>query len=130
MTIYAMLASGAIAGLVGLPDLLGKEFSYTLGFPANYGFTGIAIALLGRNNPIGIAFGALLWAFLDVSSQILDLEGVPREIVTIMQGVIVLSVVVAYELVRRNRVKTQQQNVGKALASAQSNVSTSSEGSK
>jgi simple sugar transport system permease protein len=130
MTIYAMLASGAIAGLVGLPDLLGKEFSYTLNFPANYGFTGIAIALLGRNNPIGIAFGALLWAFLDVSSQILDLEGVPREIVTIMQGVIVLSVVVAYELVRRNRVKTQQQNVGKALAGAHANVSTSSEGSK
>ncbi|MFM1787111.1 MAG: hypothetical protein RL228_1061 [Actinomycetota bacterium] len=125
MVVYAMLASGAIAGLVGLPDLLGKEFSYTLNFPANYGFTGIAVALLGRNNPIGIAFGALLWAFLDISSQILDLEGVPREIVTIMQGVIVLSVVVAYELVRRNRVRTQQQNVGKALAAA-----TTSEGNK
>lgn len=125
MVVYAMLASGAIAGLVGLPDLLGKEFSYTLNFPANYGFTGIAVALLGRNNPIGIAFGALLWAFLDISSQILDLEGVPREIVTIMQGVIVLSVVVAYELVRRNRVRTQQQNVGKALASV-----TTNEGSK
>ena len=125
MIVYAMLASGSVAGLVGLPDLLGKEFSYTLTFPANYGFTGIAIALLGRNNPVGIAFGALLWAFLDVSSQILDLEGVPREIVTIMQGVIVLSVVVAYELVRRNRVRTQQQNVGKALAAA-----TTSEGNK
>ena len=125
MIVYAMLASGAIAGLVGLPDLLGKEFSYTLNFPANYGFTGIAVALLGRNNPIGIAFGALLWAFLDISSQILDLEGVPREIVTIMQGVIVLSVVVAYELVRRNRVRTQQQNVGKALAAV-----TANEGSK
>lgn len=112
MTIYAMLASGAIAGLVGLPDLLGKEFSYTLAFPANYGFTGIAIALLGRINPIGIAFGSLLWAFLDVSSGILDLQGVPREIVTIMQGVIVLSVVVAYELVRRSNVKKQQQAVG------------------
>lgn len=118
MIVYTMLASGAIAGLVGLPDLLGKEFSYNLNFPANYGFTGIAIALLGRNNPVGIAFGSLLWAFLDVSSQILDLEGVPREIVTIMQGVIVLSVVVAYELVRRNRVRSQQQNVGKALASS------------
>lgn len=118
MVLYTMLASGSIAGLVGLPDLLGKEFSYTLNFPANYGFTGIAIALLGRNNPIGIAFGALLWAFLDVSSQILDLEGVPREIVTIMQGVIVLSVVIAYELVRRRKVITQQKNVGKALALA------------
>lgn len=127
MTVYAMLASGAVAGLVGLPDLLGKEFSYTLAFPANYGFTGIAIALLGRNNPIGIAFGALLWAFLDVSSQVLDLEGVPQEIVTIMQGVIVLSVVIAYEIIRRNKVKAQQQNVGSATGAITS-PTTSNEG--
>lgn len=122
MTVNAMLASGAIAGLVGLPDLLGKEFTYTLSFPANYGFTGIAIALLGRNNPIGIAFGSLLWAFLDISSQVLDLEGVPREIVTIMQGVIVLSVVIAYEIVRRNKVKAIKQDVGQALAASESEV--------
>ena len=116
MIIITMLISGAIAGLVGLPDLMGTDpYAYTLNFPSGYGFTGIAIALLGRNNPIGIAFGSLLWAFLDVSSQILDLEGVPREIVTIMQGVIVLAVVVAYELVRRNRVRSQQQSVGHAL---------------
>lgn len=116
MVFVTMLISGAIAGLVGLPDLLGKDFTYTLQFPTGYGFVGIAIALLGRNHPLGIAFGAMLWAFLDVSSQVLDLEGVPREIVTIMQGVIVLSVVVAYEIVRRTRVKTEQKNVGKALA--------------
>ena len=117
MIIVTMLISGAIAGLVGLPDLMGTDpYAYTLNFPSGYGFTGIAIALLGRNNPIGIAFGSVLWAALDVSSQILDLEGVPREIVTIMQGVIVLAVVVAYELVRRNRVKAQQQSVGEALS--------------
>lgn len=116
MIVITMLISGAIAGLVGLPDLMGTDpYAYTLNFPSGYGFTGIAIALLGRNNPLGIAFGSLLWAFLDVSSQILDLEGVPREIVTIMQGVIVLAVVVAYELVRRNRVKSQQQSVGRVL---------------
>ena len=116
MTLYALLLSGAIAGLVALPDLLGSSHSYTLSFPTGYGFTGIAIALIGRNNPIGIAFGALLWAFLDVSSQQLDLIGVPQEIVTILQGVTVLAVVVAYELVRRNKVKSQQRNVGFALA--------------
>ena len=53
----------------------------------------------GRNQPVGIVFGALLWAFLDTRGNPLDLESVPKEIVTIMQGVIVLPVVVAYEVV-------------------------------
>jgi simple sugar transport system permease protein len=114
MTVYAMLLSGAVAGLVGLPLLLGAQYSFTVNFPGNYGFTGIAIALLGRNHPVGIAFGALLWAFLDVSAQILDLTGVPREIIVIMQGVIVLSVVIAYEVTRRVKVRRQQAAVGSA----------------
>ncbi len=119
MTMYSMLLSGAVAGLVGLPLLLGAQYSFTVNFPGSYGFTGIAIALLGRNHPVGIAFGALLWAFLDVSSQILDLVGVPREIIVIMQGVIVLSVVIAYEITRRVKVRRQQDAVGKATAVAQ-----------
>ena len=58
------------------------SYSYSLDFPAGLGFTGIAIALLGRNSPIGIAFGALLWAFLDVSSVDPRHRGrVPTEIV-------------------------------------------------
>ncbi len=116
MAIVTMLLSGAIAGLVGLPYLLGETGSYNLNFPTDWGFTGIAIALLGRNNPLGIALGALLWAFLDISSGQLILEGVPREITTIMQGLIVIVVVMSYEIVRRNQVKSEQKNVAKALA--------------
>ncbi len=115
MTVITMLISGALAGLVGLPYLLGDAGSYNLNFPTDWGFTGIAIALLGRNNPIGIAVGALLWAFLDVASGQLILEGVPREITTIMQGVIVIVVVMSYEIVRRNQVKSEQKNVARAL---------------
>jgi general nucleoside transport system permease protein len=117
MVVLAMLISGALAGLVGMPQLLGASYTYALDFPTGLGFTGIAIALLGRNHPIGIALGALLWAFLDQSAQILDLEGVSREIITIMQGTIVLSVVVAYELVRRYRLRQQQRIVGRAVES-------------
>ena len=116
MTVTTMLLSGAVAGLVGMPQLLGASYSYSLDFPAGLGFTGIAIALLGRNSPVGIAFGALLWAYLDVSSVILDIEGVSREIVTIIQGSIVLSVVIAYELVRRYRLRAEQARVGRQLA--------------
>ena len=111
-----MLLSGAVAGLVGLPYLLGETGTYSLQFPTDWGFTGIAIALLGRNNPLGIALGAILWAFLDISSGQLILEGVPREISTIMQGLIVIVVVISYEIVRRNQVKSEQKSVAKALA--------------
>lgn len=116
MIITTMILSGAVAGLVGMPQLLGQSYSYSLDFPTGIGFTGIAIALLGRNHPVGIALGSLLWGFLDQSSQILDLEGVPKEIVTIIQGATVLSVVVAYELVRRYRLVAEQRRVGSADA--------------
>ena len=115
MTVVTMLLSGAIAGLVGLPYLLGEAASYNLNFPTDWGFTGIAIALLGRNNPVGIAVGALLWAFLDVASGQLILEGIPREITTIMQGLIVIVVVISYEIVRRRQLTTEQTRVAKAL---------------
>jgi ABC-type uncharacterized transport system permease subunit len=115
MVIIALLMSGAVAGLVGLPELLGRDLAYTLNSPTGYGFTGIAIALLGRNHPVGIAVGALLWAFLDKSALALDNVGVPREIVLIMQGSIVLSVVVAYEIVRRYQLAAEQRLVAAQL---------------
>ena len=117
MIVVAMLISGAVAGLVGLPILFGDAYSYGSTFPSGLGFTGIAIALLGRNHPIGIALGALLFAFLDEQSNPLQiLVGVSPEIVAITQGVIVLSVVIAYELVRRYGVRLEQQQVARALA--------------
>jgi ABC-type uncharacterized transport system permease subunit len=119
MVLVSMLISGGVAGLVGMPQLLGSSYTYSLDFPAGLGFTGIAIALLGRNTAVGVAIGALLFGFLDNSSQILDLEGVAKEIVLITQGVIVLSVVIAYELVRRYRIIAQQRDVGRSLAQQQ-----------
>ncbi|WP_199435139.1 ABC transporter permease [Qaidamihabitans albus] len=122
MVLASMLLSGAAAGLVGMPQLLGASYSYALDFPAGIGFTGIAIALLGRNHPVGMAFAALLWGTLDQTSNVLDLSGVPKEIVIIMQGVIVLSVVIAYELMRRYRLRLEQRDVGRALGTAREEV--------
>jgi general nucleoside transport system permease protein len=119
MVLTAMVLSGAVAGLVGLPELLGKTYTYDLSFPAGLGFTGIAIALVGRNSPVGIALAALLFAYLDTASNPLQiLANVAPEIVKIMQGVIVLSVVVAYELVRRYGVVHEQRRVAAQLSAA------------
>ncbi|MER5885552.1 ABC transporter permease [Streptomyces sp. NPDC001941] len=116
MILTAMLISGAVAGLIGLPTLLGDTHTYSLSFPVGLGFMGITIALLGRNNPIGIAFAALLMAFLDKASSSLDQDGYPKEIAQIIQGLIVIAVVVSYELVRVYGTRRQQQKVGEELA--------------
>jgi ABC-type uncharacterized transport system permease subunit len=116
MVLVSMLLSGAVAGLVGMPQLLGGDSrAYGLDFPATLGFTGIAIALLGRNNAVGMAVSALLFSFLDASSIILDINDISKEIVLIMQGIIVLSVVIAYELVRRYSIVAEQRRVSRQL---------------
>lgn len=101
MIVTTMMISGSIAGLVGMSDLLGFHHQYVQDFPRLYGFDGIAVALLGRNHPVGMAFGALLFGFMTRAALILDLRDVPREIVTIIQGVVVLTVVIIYEVISR-----------------------------
>jgi ABC-type uncharacterized transport system permease subunit len=101
MVVKTMLLSGAVAGLIGLPDLLGSTHAYTTNFTAGLGFLGIAVALLGRNKPGGIALAALLFAFLDRSLVPLQIADYPASVVTIIQGTIVLAVVVANEVAKR-----------------------------
>ncbi|HEY5684009.1 MAG TPA: ABC transporter permease [Acidimicrobiia bacterium] len=102
--VMAMVLSGLVAGLVGLPELLGDSHFYSLRFTQGLGFAGIAVALLGRNHAGGIAIAALLFGWLSRASGILEVRGdAPREIVAIIQGVIILSVVVAYSIAERYR---------------------------
>ncbi|MEU2063146.1 ABC transporter permease [Streptomyces sp. NPDC013455] len=116
MIATSMIISGAVAGLIGMPTLLNDSHQFSNDFPAGIGFTGIAIALLGRNHPIGIALGALLWGFLERTTNHLEFQGYDKEILGVIQGVIVLCVVIAYEVVRRYGMKRQQQKVGAELA--------------
>src|SRR5690606_6318438 len=116
MILVTMLLSGAAAGLVGMPLLFGQDYAYGSTFQSGLGFAGIAIALLGRNHPVGIALGALLFAFLDQQSNPLQiLLDVSPDIVKVTQGVIVLAVVIAYEVVRRYGVRIEQRQVAAAL---------------
>jgi general nucleoside transport system permease protein len=117
MVLYSMLLSGAVAGLVGMPQLFGDSHEYGSTIQTGIGFTGIAVALLGRNNPLGIAFGALVFAYLAEQANPLGiLADISPDIVAVMQGVVVLSVVIAYEVVRRYRIRLEQQQVARALS--------------
>jgi simple sugar transport system permease protein len=119
MILVAMLLSGGVAGLIWMPALFGGAGSYGTTFQAGLGFTGLAVALLGRNQPLGMLFGAVLFAFLTAQSNTLTFgTDISPSIVQITQGVAVLAVVVAYEVVRRWRTRLEQRVVARELAPA------------
>ena len=93
--------SGALAGLAGMGPLLSDFHLYGDTFPTALGFTGIAVALLGRNHPGGIAVAAIVWAGIEQAAHGLPTVGVPQEIGKILQGTLLLSAVIAFEVVRR-----------------------------
>jgi general nucleoside transport system permease protein len=116
MVVISMMLSGGVAGLIWTPALFNGAHYYGPTFQAGIGFTGIAVALLGRNRPMGIVFGALLFAFLNEQSNRLALESdISPNVVQITQGVIVLAVVIAYEVVRRAQAAAEQRNVRQKL---------------
>ncbi len=90
--ILASFFTGAgITSLVGINYIFGYKGFYEFGFSNNVGFTAIAVALLAKNNPIGIIFSALLFAILDYGGLSVN-QLVPKEIMLVVQGIIILSI--------------------------------------
>jgi simple sugar transport system permease protein len=92
--ILAMAVSGALAGMVGINEVLGYRYRYYDGFSDQYGYTGIAVALLGRNHPVGVILAALLFAALQHGGIYVDgfSEHITKDIVQVLQGIIILFV--------------------------------------
>jgi len=124
----AFLLSGAIAGLVGLSDLL-TYFGYLdIDFPKGYGFSGIAVALLANNNPFGIILSSLLFGFLERGGLgIQALAGVPREVTTILEGVVILTVVTVTAIIGR-QVRAYERHMAAIATAAEPPVDTRAPG--
>ena len=90
--ILAMAISGALAGFVGLNEIMGVQHRVLLNFVAGYGFVGIAVALMGRNHPVGILLAALLFGALYQGGAELafDMPKITREMVVVIQGLVIL----------------------------------------
>ncbi|MEM8619959.1 MAG: ABC transporter permease [Actinomycetota bacterium] len=103
MVLITLFMSGAVAGMIGLPYLMADPDFHKYGdaFPTGLGFTGLGIALLGRNNPAGIAAAAIVWATIERATQRLGPIGVPPEIGRILAGSFLLVAVIAYEVAKR-----------------------------
>ncbi len=97
MIIGAMMISGALAGLAGSVEILGLHHRFYGQFSPGYGFDGIMVALIGRNEPVGVILSAILLATLRTGSGLVQLKaGVSKEIVWVIQALIILFVAVSY----------------------------------
>jgi general nucleoside transport system permease protein len=92
--VLAMSVSGALAGMVAINEVLGYRYRYYDSFSAGYGFTGIAVALLGRNHPVGVILASLLFGALLRGGLFVDIftEHVSKDLVMVLQGIIILFV--------------------------------------
>jgi ABC-type uncharacterized transport system permease subunit len=100
--ISAFLASGAVAGLIGLQEIFAIRGFYTYNLASGLGFDGIAISLIGRNSPIGIVLSAGLFAFLKQAGYGLQLfSKVPNSVTYAIQGLMILFIVVINEVLVR-----------------------------
>jgi ABC-type uncharacterized transport system permease subunit len=100
VTWRALAVSGAIAGLGGLNYVLGYKHYYEEGFATGAGFLGIAVALVGRNHPVGIVLAALLFATLSQGGLAVNAL-VPKQMVDVLQAVVILAVSTSVPEVRR-----------------------------
>lgn len=91
--VLVMTLSGALAGLAGAAQVLGTDHWVGQGFSAGYGFDAIALALLGKSNPIGVVLAAILFGILrSGATSMQSLAGIPIHIISIIQGLVIIFV--------------------------------------
>ncbi|HSJ64709.1 MAG TPA: ABC transporter permease [Gemmatimonadaceae bacterium] len=98
--IRTLALSGALAGLGGINFVLGYKHYYEEGVTGGFGFLGIAVALVGRNHPLGVVLAAFFFATLSQGGLAINAL-VPKQFVEVLQGVVILAVAAAVPEVRR-----------------------------
>ena len=90
IALKAMFLSGFLGGIAGAVQVLGVHYRFIANFSPGYGFTGIAVALLARNNPLGVLFSSFLLGALYNGESLVELTtNVPMEIPRVFEGVII-----------------------------------------
>lgn len=98
--ILSMVLSGGLAALGGVTEVFGKYHRFIEGFSPSFGFTGIAVAILGRNHPAGVLLTALLFGIMDMGAlRMSRVTNVSTNMVTVVQSLVIL-LVAAPELIK------------------------------
>jgi ABC-type uncharacterized transport system permease subunit len=93
VTVLVMAISGALVGLAGMATLSGTDFFLSTNYGGNTGFDAITVALLGRNRPIGVVLGSLLFATLITGARNMQaVTGIPTDLSTVIQALMVFCV--------------------------------------
>jgi simple sugar transport system permease protein len=91
ITVVAMLISGGLAGMMAINNVMGEAERLVLNATEGAGFIGIAVALMGRNHPVGVFLAAILFGFLYQGGAELALwTSIPRELVVVIQALVIL----------------------------------------
>jgi simple sugar transport system permease protein len=96
----AMILSGALAGIGGLNFVLGYKHYYEEAFASGAGFLGIAVAIVGRNHPLGVVLAALVFATISQGGLAVNAV-VPKQMVDVLQAVVIIAVAASVPEVRR-----------------------------
>ncbi len=116
--VYAMAISGAMAGLTGVNQVMGDKHVFLYELFEGQGFNGIAVALIGKNDPFGVVLAAILFGVLEFggfSASVLTGNKVPREIILILKAIILVFVVISGEITRRIMVFMQKRKGGQQV---------------
>jgi simple sugar transport system permease protein len=97
---HALALSGAIAGLGGLNFVLGYKHYYEDAFASGAGFVGIAVAIVGRNHPLGVVLAAIIFATMSQGGLAVN-AAVPKEISDVLQAIVIIAVAASVPEVRR-----------------------------
>jgi general nucleoside transport system permease protein len=98
--VLAMALSGALAGLGGTSFVLGHKHWFEQGFSGGAGFLGIAVALIGRNHPLGVVIAALFFGTLSYGGLVIA-QSVPRELVDMLQALVILFAIALQQILER-----------------------------
>ncbi len=101
--VIAMTISGALAGMVAIGEVLGYRHRYYDGFSDGWGYLGIAVALLGRNHPLGILLAAIFFAVLKRGEIFVDIETkyISKDVVEVLQAIIIIFIASLQKFTRR-----------------------------